>query len=55
MDSGGRQVGFVAHQHEATRETFAPQRIDGLRTGLAAAYDEDRADHRASFGSGSAS
>src|SRR5450631_147536 len=50
-----RQVRLVAHQYEATLETFAPQGVDGLRTGVATAYDEDRADDAASLGSGSAS
>src|ERR1700716_2632685 len=41
-----RQTGFIADQHQTAAEALAPQGIDSLRAGLAAAYDEDGGDHR---------
>ena len=41
-----RQTGFVADQHQTAAKPFSSEGIDGLRPGLAAAYDEDGGDHR---------
>ena len=40
-----RQFPLLAHQDDPALEALAPQGVDGLRAGLAAAYDEDRGGH----------